>query len=301
MELKEIRRKIESIGNIEDLTGALETLSALKMKKAQKVALESRCFAQTIAKILKKLKPVLEKKESIYLKEKRVKNSLVVILTSDRGFCGSFNQNILRFAEKEIEKLEAVPAHRSALERKIHLFPVGKKGAAFLKKKGWDIKTCSPGLGEAVSLAEVKSISDFLIKSFQEDAFQRIYLIWADFISALFQKPKLIRLLPLNRESLDELLRLAPQDEEKEEEFVIEPSPEIILQEVIPQLVEYLIYQCILENNASEHSARMMAMKNASENAEKKLEILRLQYNKARQEGITREVSEISSAKEILE
>jgi F-type H+-transporting ATPase subunit gamma len=292
METKEIRRKIESVNNIRELTGALETLSALKMKKAQKIALASRPFAQKIAYLLSQLDSVLKAKKSVFLEEKEVKNVLVLVMASDRGFCGSFNQNMVKFAEKEISGLKSKDV-------KIETLPIGKKGISFFKKKGYDFNLNFTGIGDYGELEELKPISDFLIKSYLENKFQKIYFVYTDFVSSLLQKPKIIQILPFVKDNFKDFLK--EEISKKEEEFIVEPSYRLLAEEIVPQLVEYLIYQCVLESNASEHSARMMAMRNASENAQKKVEELRLLFNKARQEQITREVCEISLVKEVLE
>lgn len=292
METKEIRRKIESVNNIRELTGALETLSALKMKKAQKIAMASRPFAQKIAYLLSQLDSVLKAKKSVFLEEKEVKNILVLVMASDRGFCGSFNQNIVKFADKEITGLKNKDV-------KIEILPIGKKGISFFKKKGYDFRLNFTGIGDYGELVELKPICDFLIKSYLENKFQKIYFTYTDFVSSLLQKPKIIQILPFVKENFKDFLK--EEMPKKEEEFVVEPSYRLLVEEIVPQLVEYLIYQCVLESNASEHSARMMAMRNASENAQKKVEELRLLFNKARQEQITREVCEISLVKEVLE
>lgn len=292
MELKEIRRKIGSVSNIWKLTSALETLSALKMKKAQKIALLSSPFAKKIAEILRRLDAVLEEKNSIFLKEREVKKNLVAVITSDRGFCGSFNQNVLRLAEGEIQELKKK-------EEEIQIFPLGKNGIKFFKKRNYKIDLSFSGIGDFATMEEIKPVSDFLVKSFLEDRFQKIWLIYTGFISTFSLKPKKIQLLPLRKEDLKDFLGKEPA--EVRADFLIEPSKEMLVEEITPQLISYLIYQCILESNASEHSARMLAMKNASDNAKAKAGELRLDYNKARQEQITREVCEISSTKEVLE
>ena len=292
MEVKEIRRKIQSINNIRELTGALETLSAMKMKRAQSIAFSSRPFAQKIARILQKIEPVLKEKKLQFLREEKGNNILFLVLTSDRGFCGPFNQNVLRFGEKEIIGL-------GKEGKEVKVFPVGKKGSAFFKKRGYKTEFSFFGIGDFGELEDIKPISDFLIKSFLENRFQKICLVWMDFISTLIQKPRMIQLLPLKKENIKDFLQEETQEEY--EDFLIEPSEELLGQEIIPHLVEYLVYQCILENNASEHSARMMAMRNASENAQKRCDQLKIDYNKARQEQITSEDCEISSTKEELE
>lgn len=292
MELKEIRRKIGSVNNIWKLTSALETLSALKMKKAQKIALSSSPFAKKIAEILKILDPILAEKNSIFLQERKVENNLVLVITSDRGFCGPFNQNILRLAEREIEKLKNK-------KEGFQIFPLGKNGIKFFKKRGYKISFSSSGAGDYGELEEVRPISDFLVKGFLENKFQKIWIIYTGFISTLSLQPKIFQLLPLKKEDLEYFLK--QESAQAKDEFLIEPSKEMLVQEITPQLISYLIYQCVLESNASEHSARMLAMKNASDNAKSKADELLLDYNKARQEQITLEVCEISSTKEVLE
>lgn len=289
MELKEIRIKIQSVSNIWKLTSALETLSALKMKKSQKIALLSRPFAKKIGHLVRHLEPML--KDKVALRKREVRDAIVAVVSSDRGFCGSFNQNILRNAEKEINALEA--------NSRVSLFAIGKKSNAYFAKRGKKIDFSFTGIGDYGTLEEIKPISDFLIKSYMENRYQRVYIAWTDFISTFRQKSRMIQLLPLEWDQLKEFVQeddVAPL----ETDLLIEPSPLMLIEEIIPQLVEYLIYQCILESNASEHSARMTAMRNASDNARDRVKELTLDYNKARQEQITSEVCEISSAKEVL-
>ncbi|HOX30210.1 MAG TPA: ATP synthase F1 subunit gamma [Candidatus Paceibacterota bacterium] len=294
MELKEIRRKIESVSNIRKLTGALETLSALKMKKSQKFALDSRPFAQKVNQLLSHIEPVLKARKDIFLRQDEVKKILAVVIASDRGFCGSFNQNVARLAEKEIRKMKETG--------EVEVFSVGKKATANFKKKKEKINNSFFGIGDYGELEEVKPISDYIIRAFIERKFQKVYIVWTDFQSTFFQKPRIMQLLPLDRESLREIFKeISGEKHEHETDPIIEPSLGMVGREIIPQLIEYLIYQCILESNASEHSARMVAMRNASDNAKKRVGELMLDYNKARQEMITREVTEISSAKEVLE
>lgn len=292
MELKEIRRKIGSVNNIWKLTSALETLSALKMKKAQKIALLSSPFAQKIAEILERLETVLAEKKSIFLQEREGKKNLIVVVTSDRGFCGSFNQNILKVAEREINELKKQ-------KETVRVFPVGKNGIKFFKNKGHKVDLSFSGAGDFGELEEIKPISDFLVRSYLENKFQKIWICYTSFVSTFSLKPKKIQLLPLNQEEFKDFLgeNLAAG----KVEFLIEPDKETLVEEITPQLISYLIYQCILESNAAEHSARMLAMKNASDNAKNKAGQLWLDYNKVRQEQITREVCEISSTKEVLE
>ncbi len=289
MELKEIRLKINSVSNIWKLTSALETLSALKMKKSQKIALESRPFARKVGHLVRHLEPVL--KSRVALRKRPLKTALAVVIASDRGFCGSFNQNVLKNAEKEIKELRN--------KSDVVVLPVGKKAISYFSKRGEKIERSITGIGDYGTLEEVKPISDYIIKAYIASDYQRVHLIWTDFISTFSQKPKSMQLLPLEWDELKGFAQEADEPVEKTE-ILVEPSAEMVVAEIIPQLVEYLIYHCVLESNASEHSARMTAMRNASDNARERVGELTLDYNKARQEQITKEVCEISSAKEVL-
>jgi len=293
MELKEIKRKIDSVRNIWKLTGALETLSALKMKRAQKIALMSRPFSEKIAQILGEIDSSRIEEKSVFFDERKGDKVLALVLASDRGFCGSFNQNILKFAEKAIREISR--------NKKTEVLPVGKKAISYFKKRGYEMPHSFFGIGDFGELEDIKMVSDFLVGVFLKNKYQEIHLFYTNFISTFLQKPKAVKLLPLDRNYLEEFCRPEVKEaQEKRKDFLVEPSRRQLFEEIVPQLVEYLVYQAILEQNAAEHSARMTAMRNASENAEEKVGELNLLYNKARQEQITAEVCEVSSTKEVL-
>ncbi|HOF44658.1 MAG TPA: ATP synthase F1 subunit gamma [Candidatus Pacearchaeota archaeon] len=290
MELKEVKAKIGSVKNISDITGALETFSALKMKKTQKRFSKSKPFAEEMAKMLNNMKKALREGKSVFLEERPVKDILVCVIASDRGFCGSFNSNALRLADKTIVELRK--------EGNVEILPIGKKTVShYLKNE--KIRYSFSGVGDYWRFSQTKEISDFLISSFLSNKYQKIYIVYTHFYSSFIQKPTAIQLFPVRNETIEEFLQ-GSTGEDVNKEYILEPSPEVILDEIIPVFVQYLIYQFILSANTSEHSARMMAMRNASDNAKGLLENLRLAYNKARQAQITSEVSEISSTKEAM-
>lgn len=290
MELKEVKAKIGSVKNISDITGALETFSALKMKKTQKRFSKSKPFAEEMAKMLNNMKKALREGKSVFLEERPVTDMLVCVIASDRGFCGSFNSNALRLADKTIAELRK--------EGNVEILPIGKKTVShYLKNE--KIRYSFSGVGDYWRFSQTKEISDFLISSFLSNKYQKIYIVYTHFYSSFIQKPTAIQLFPVRNETIEEFLQ-GSTGEDVNKEYILEPSPEVILDEIIPVFVQYLIYQFILSANTSEHSARMMAMRNASDNAKGLLENLRLAYNKARQAQITSEVSEISSTKEAM-
>ena len=290
MELKEVKAKIGSVKNISDITGALETFSALKMKKTQKRFSKSKPFAEEMAKMLNNMKKALREGKSVFLEERPVTDMLVCVIASDRGFCGSFNSNALRLADKTIVELRK--------EGNVEILPIGKKTVShYLKNE--KIRYSFSGVGDYWRFSQTKEISDFLISSFLSNKYQKIYIVYTHFYSSFIQKPTAIQLFPVRNETIEEFLEGSICGDVNKE-YILEPSPEVILDEIIPVFVQYLIYQFILSANTSEHSARMMAMRNASDNAKGLLENLRLAYNKARQAQITSEVSEISSTKEAM-
>lgn len=290
MELKEVKAKIGSVKNISDITGALETFSALKMKKTQKRFSKSKPFAEEMAKMLNNMKKALREGKSVFLEERPVTDMLVCVIASDRGFCGSFNSNALRLADKTIAELRK--------EGNVEILPIGKKTVShYLKNE--KIRYSFSGVGDYWRFSQTKEISDFLISSFLSNKYQKIYIVYTHFYSSFIQRPTAIQLFPVRNETIEEFLEGSICGDVNKE-YILEPSPEVILDEIIPVFVQYLIYQFILSANTSEHSARMMAMRNASDNAKGLLESLRLDYNKARQAQITSEVSEISSTKEAM-
>ncbi len=320
MFLKEIKQKINSTQRISQVTGALELISAVKMRKSQKIALGSRPFAQKVIEILKRLSKYQQEcleKNSFYFQKRELKKVLIVIVSSDKGFCSSFNKNILKFAETEINKIQEEFAREKTAAPEIEIMAVGKKAIAFAKKKNFKVKVEFTGIGDYGTLEETKPIADLLLRYFQEDQYQRICVFYTDFVSSFIQKPKKIQLLPLVSESFQEMLKESASlinssasknktvagssaEEAGNYDYILEPSPGRIFESLVPQLLEFEIYHTVLEANASEHSARMMAMRNACENANGIIKDLTLNYNKVRQNQITAEVSEISSAKEAM-
>ncbi|HOI59702.1 MAG TPA: ATP synthase F1 subunit gamma [Candidatus Pacearchaeota archaeon] len=295
MDLRGVKTKIGSVKNITEITAALETFSALKMRKTQKKFNETKEFRLTMARILRRLEKALESNESIFLEEREVKKILVCVVASDRGFCGPFNTNILKFSSRHIENLK-----HEYNDAQIEIMPIGKKAIRFFKKNKENIKYEYSGIGDFFKFVDVKEIADFLITSFVQKDYDRVYFIYTNFISSFSQKPNCVQIFPLNKNIVESFV---VKEEEKEDKFehILEPTKERILNEVVHEFILYLIYQFILSANTAEHSARMTAMRNASDNASEILGELKLEYNKARQQHITNEVSEISSTKEAME
>jgi len=302
MQLREVKDKIVSVGNIAKITKALEAVSAAKMRKAQALALDSRPFAREIIRILQELEVYQKNEEGLDLglykrffeNKKEDLKTLAVVLGTDKGFCGAFNTNLLRFASQKIKELSD--------KEEIEIFPIGKKAIDFFKKENYKIKAEFSGIGDYGEIEEIRPLAIKLFGYFNKKEFDKIILFYNHFNSVFFQKPTEVQILPIDRELLGEILEsVGGRVEEDKTEYLIEPSPETFFDLILPQLVEFELYHLVLEANASEHSARMMAMRNASENSEEILRELSLEHNKARQNQITLELSEITTAKEAME
>lgn len=291
----QIKKKIKGTQNIEQVTKAMERVSSVKMRRAQQVLAVSKPFSQTAIGLLNRLqKDIKESEISFYKSPKNAEKLLVVLVTSDRGFCGAFNGNILRFAQAHISSLIG---KEIATREDITIVAFGKKGAKYFKKLGFNVTVEYSGIGDYALVSEALPLSDYIKKQFSTNEYKKVLIIYPEFINSLSQKPKVVQYLPL-------IAGEYAQSAEKNEsicDYAIEPSSRKVLERIVDYLVDVKLYYTILQSNASEHSARMIAMRNASSNAKDLIKELNLTYNKSRQTQITTELSEIVSAKEAIE
>jgi len=271
----------------------MEMVSAAKMRKATQTVLNSRTYAllawslvrQLAGKTDSSLHPLLTKRD-------RVKKIGLVLITSNKGLCGGFNSHIIAKALSYIKK-------QSAEEVAVEVITMGKKGADHLVKRDYSISANFDKADATVDLSEIRPLSKLLIDDYLSGKFDKVALAYTDFVSTLVQKPRVIEILPLDSDQLDQDLGTVGQEGPEENkidndfEYIFEPTPSEVLADLLPRVLETQIYQAILESNASEHSARMVAMKNASEAASEMIEDLTLIFNKARQSAITSELADI--------
>jgi F-type H+-transporting ATPase subunit gamma len=289
MKAREVKNKITSIKNFNDITYALQLISVIKMKRAQKMVLDTKPFVKVVLEIIEELVYHQDKiKETIYFKKEKGK-TLAVVISSDKGFCGSFNRNILNFAQREIEKMGGA-----------EIFAVGKKAINFFEKRNFKILEKITGIGDFGEIDETKPIADKLIGYFTEGRYQKILLFYTHFLSPFLQRATKVQILPLDSQLIEQLSKEYKKERKNSYFVLLEPSPKEIFENLVPQLVRYLVHYSILQANASEHSARMLAMKRATDNTKEIIENLTLKYNKFRQNEITNEVCEITSAKEAI-
>jgi F-type H+-transporting ATPase subunit gamma len=280
-----IRRRIKSIRNIGQLTKAMQMVAASKMRKAQNVALAGRPYAALMNRVLVSLQQRTDSKLHPLLQVREVKKELVVVISTDKGLAGALNTNLLREAA-------------SFDSTKTSYVVSGRKARVFLARTRRDIMADFE-LKDAPAFIETKEIAKFCVEKFLSGEVDKVSVLFTHFINTVSQKPVVRTLLPI---SSFELPRAAAEDAAPQESadpmigYLFEPTPESVLDVMLPYYLQYQVFQMILDARASEHSARMVAMKNATDNAKQFIKDLTLEYNKMRQAGITTELLEISTA-----
>jgi len=275
-------------------------VAASKMRKAQQATLRTRDYANRAWSLISDLSGKTDSKlHSFLVKKDKVKKVCVVLVSSDRGLCGGFNAQII----KKIAEFS-----KGLMDKGIEMefLTVGKKSRDFTARHKIKLVADFTNLSSVTRLAEIRAIAKIVIDDFSAGKYDEVYLAYTDFISTISQRPRILKLLPFSRERDADLGKVSEEKtpekrEEKEYEFLFEPSPDQVLEYMLPKMVEMQIFQAILESNASEHSARMVAMKNASDSAEDMIFDLTLMYNQVRQSAITKEIMEIVSGKAALE
>ena len=284
--LKDIRRRIGSVQNTQKITRAMKLVAAAKLRKAQESILRARPYARELHEMIAELALRTEAHDHPLLASRDPKRVMIVVLTSDRGLCAAFNTNILRTAQDYLRD-------NAAVHEEIQLSVVGRKGRDFLTYREIPIKQYFPGVEVGNALERADEISKEIIDDFLGERLDKVYLMYNEFKSAMSQKITVEQLLPIVAAE-DVPGDLAAVD------FEYEPSKEQILDAILPMYVQVEVYRAALESTASEYGARMTAMENATNNASEMIDNLTLEYNKARQAAITKELLEIVSGAEAL-
>jgi F-type H+-transporting ATPase subunit gamma len=282
--LRDIRRRIKSVKNTRQITKAMELVAASKMKKAQQAALAGRAYALLMADMLAALAGRVDETEHPFLVKREVRTRGILLVTSDKGLCGPLNGNLFKLVT-EVKG----PAKYVA---------IGRKGAQFLARTRRDV-VADFTVTDRVAFTEVKTIIEFMMKLYLEGTIDTIEVIFSHYKNTLVQEPTLRPLLPLTSVK-DFIAHLRTETgsarQVDDRDMLFEPDAASVLEALLPFYVNRFAYQLVLNAKASEHSARMVAMKTAKDNATKLIGELSLEYNKARQAGITQEILEISAA-----
>jgi F-type H+-transporting ATPase subunit gamma len=276
---KEIRTKIKSVQNTRKITKAMEMVAASKMRKAQDRMRTARPYAEKIRNVAAHISQANPEYRHPYLVERdSVKRIGIIVITTDKGLCGGLNTNILRLAMNKMKEWEAEG-------EEIDVCAIGNKGLGFMQRLGANIVSNVVGLGDRPQMEKMIGAVKVILDGYTQDRFDRVMIFNTRFINTMKQEPTMEQLLPLSGDALG-----AP---EGNWDYIYEPDAKAVLEQVLTRYIEALIYQAVAENMASEQSARMVAMKAASDNAATVIDELTLIYNKTRQAGITKELSEI--------
>lgn len=309
---KAIKTRIKSVKNTKKMTKAMEMVSAAKMRKAVSYALLTRDYAFLSRELLHNLAKIKRKKIPL-LEMRQVNNLLVVLITSNRGLCGSFNANVLKKAALLLQNIQNIGVHRMPNGKhldpsdkiEIDILGIGKKSALFAKRHGYNLTHVFDTLNDTPSFEKILSVSRLILDAFTLKKYDKVLIVYTQYRSPLVQEVKLRQLLPVSEIDLEKMVTKEPFAEtpiiRNLKEYVFEPNIDMILTEVLPRLVEIQLFEAVLESGASEHSARMLAMKNASTAAGEMIDALTLEFNKARQASITQEIAEIAGGAVALE
>jgi len=285
---RDIRRRIKSVKNTRQITKAMELVAASKMKKAQAAALAGRPYAELMAKMLGAIADRVEEAQHPFLAKREIRTRGIILITSDKGLCGPLNSNVL----KVVTDIKT-PAKYAV---------IGRKGTQFIARTHRDLLADFPA-NDRTSFADIKIIAEFMVKQFIEGVVDTVEVIWPRFRNTLVQAPTIMTLLPLTsvKDIIADLrsdagLAVTTATKSADNPMLFEPDAASVLEAILPLYINRELFQHAIDAKASEHSARMVAMKTAKDNATKLLGELTLEYNKARQAGITQEILEIAAA-----
>ena len=282
---REIRRRIRSVHNMSTITRAMEMVSAAKMRKAQQRVTASRPYADRLRAVIADLSGLSADPETRaeypLLVQRPIANAALIVVTPDRGLTGALNTNIVRRASRYILSEAGVP---------VEVVAAGKKGRDFMVRTRQNVVAEFTGLGDEMTLEDMRPVAEVAAEDLLSGKVDAVYVVYAEFVNTLTQRPVVKQLLPIE----------PPAEGGQYADYIFEPSPREVLEQLLPRYAEIQLYQAFLESIASEHSARMVAMKNASENAKELVTDLTLERNKARQSRITQEVSEIAAGANAL-
>ncbi len=278
---KEIKTQIASIQSTRKITSAMEMVAASKMRKAQDRMQASRPYARSIRGVIQHLAKSSPEYKHLYMQQREVKRVGFIVVATDRGLCGGLNVNAFKAAVASMKEL-----HDQNIE--IDICALGSKAVSFFKSYGGNVTAAKTGLGDQPEAADLIGSVKVMLDAYDEGTLDKLYVVSNEFVNTMTQAPKVDQILPLKAEDDDDRLN-------HHWDYIYEPDAKELLNSLLVRYIESLVYQAVVENNACEQAARMLAMKNATDNAGNLIDELQMVYNKARQAAITQEISEIVS------
>ncbi|MDZ7694407.1 MAG: ATP synthase F1 subunit gamma [Balneolaceae bacterium] len=293
--LRDIRNRIESIKNTQQITRAMKMVAAARLRKAQNKIIETRPYASKMKEVVARLIKNLGGDNILFRKPEKTDNVLLIVISSDRGLCGAFNNNLFKEVQSTID--EDFSEYQES--GNLSLVTLGKKGTKHFGKRNYKIKDSDTNFFDNIEFSKASEIMKEIVADFVTGDLDAVYLAYNEFKSVIAQNRMIEQVLPIDPATL-----LTEEQEEEGEEsidYIYEPDVDSILEHLLPLHLNMQLWKAILESNAAEQGARMTAMDNATENAKELQEDLQLEYNQARQSAITTEISEIVSGAQALE
>jgi len=285
--LKDIKKRIGSVKNTEQITKAMKMVAAAKLRRAQEAAVAARPYANKLHEVVSHLAQSEEIDDQPLLKRRGAERALVVLMTADRGLCGGFNANVSKEAERFIRQNEEGFTD-------IDLMIIGRKGRDFLKNRiGDKITKVHENITADATYKTAQLIGQEIVDAYCEEKYDAVYVIYNAFQSAIVQIVTVERILPIQPKETEEVMDTSI-------DYIYEPNQGVVLSQLLPKMVEVQLFRALLESGASEQGARMSSMDSASRNAADMIDKLTLQYNRARQAAITKELMEIISGAESI-
>jgi len=300
MALKQIKNKIKATERTSKVTKAMEAVSAVKMRKSQERALDGRPYAETALKILERVSHTNDARRHPLFAEREHGKFCIIVITSDKGLAGSLNSAVIKEA---MNVVSVYPKHE------VELICFGKKGYEHFLRRGYSVALHYLNVSDEVELNDMQEVVDLVSERFSSGDYRRVRIVYQSFISTFEQKAVVRQVLPIKdsavKEIVDEIVPKRGKFSSSETEsripaYTVEPALSAVYRVIFPLLIKIMVYHTLLESKASEHSARMVAMKNATDKAKEVSKILTLAYNKERQATITAEVSEITGGMEAM-
>ncbi|OEH85536.1 F0F1 ATP synthase subunit gamma [Desulfuribacillus stibiiarsenatis] len=284
--MREIKRRIRSVKNTQQITKAMKMVAAAKLRRAQERALQAKPYASKMAEVLASIAKTTTDVSHPMLEKRVVKKTGYIVITSDRGLAGGYNSNILRKAAQEMQK------HQSSDEYAV--FAVGRKAVEYFKRRNYPVIGEVTGITDYPTFADLKNITSAAVGLYEEGILDELYIVYNEFITAVTQLQTVQKLLPIDN------IAGASEVTDSSADYIYDPSASEVLNQLLPKYAETLIFNAVLNAKASEHGSRMTAMGNATDNAAEMIKSLSLIYNRARQAAITQEISEIVSGANAL-
>lgn len=285
---KDIRRRIKGVKSTGKITRAMEMISAVKMRRAVERALAMRPYAEAALTVLHRVTEAVQHENHPLLMDRPIQKELYVVITSNRGLCGSFNTQVL----KKLREARAEDRERTAV-----FITLGKKGEQAVRRMRGDIIASFPDVFDYPRVTDMRPVTKVILEEFNTGRVDRVVMVYTDYVSALVQKVKVRALLPATEKDAKKMLDEIgfKTDMPAKGDFLMEPLPGVVLETLIPRLIEAELYHAVLESNASQEAARMVAMRSATDAAKEMTADLTLAYNQFRQQKITQEIAELSA------